>query len=55
MTVCMVGVRLSGHAYTTGEIAIHKHLATAIELNTPSARSHTYRLSYKNDKDRPAC
>jgi hypothetical protein len=49
MAVCMNGSTVSGDMYSAGAIATHRHLATAISLNTPPAGSRTYSLCYKTD------
>jgi sugar lactone lactonase YvrE len=49
IAVCFDGSRLSGDMYSAGAVATHRHLATAIALNTPTATSHTYSLCYKTD------
>jgi hypothetical protein len=49
MAVCMDGSRISGDMYSVGAIGTHRHLATAIALNTPPSGSHTYSLCYKTD------
>jgi hypothetical protein len=49
MGVCMDGLLLSGDMYSAGATLGHRHLATAVALNTPSTGSHTFSLCYKTD------
>jgi hypothetical protein len=49
MAVCEDGVRLSGDMFSVGAVVTHRHLATAIALDTPSGGGHTYTLCYKTD------
>jgi peptide/nickel transport system substrate-binding protein len=49
MAICLDGSRISGDMYSAGAVATHRHLATAVALDMPSAGSHTYSLCFKTD------
>jgi len=43
------GARISGDMFTVGASIGHRHLATAIAVETPGAGTHTYTLDFKTD------
>jgi hypothetical protein len=49
MGICRDGVLVSGDQFSLGATAGHRHLASAIVVDTPSAGSHTYTLCFKTD------
>jgi hypothetical protein len=49
VAVCRDGARISGDMYTVGATLGHRHLATAVSLDTPTPGQHTYSLCYKTD------
>jgi hypothetical protein len=49
MGICRDGYLISGDMFSLGATPVHRHLASALALDTPSTGSHTYSLCYKTD------
>ena len=43
------GSRISGDMFTVGTSIAHRHLATAVAVDSPGTGTYTYAVSYKTD------